>query len=144
MSFRFELDLPPTSNHRLAPVMTRGGPCMVKTPAYRAWMNRAVSTLTAGRPEEWEPLAEPVGIYAEICFPDRRRRDLDNVLKPLNDVITRAGIWEDDSLIHLQITVRGKPCSPGLIRAIIFPLKHLQNRLTQRTLFEELVTDEKH
>lgn len=31
--------------------------------------------------------------------PDRRRRDIDNVLKALLDSLTHAGVWEDDSQI---------------------------------------------
>lgn len=144
---KFELDIPPTSNHRLAPVMTKSGTAMVKTPIYRTWMTQAVRTLTEGQPKDWQPIDEPVGIFVEICFPDRRRRDLDNVLKPLNDVITKAGIWQDDSLIVFQTVTRGKVLKPGLIRAIIFPLKTLKNAcLATRVAvsfedFEELMRD---
>ena len=35
------------------------------------------------------------------CFrPDRRRRDLDNLLKALLDSMTHAGVMEDDALIE--------------------------------------------
>lgn len=41
--------------------------------------------------------------------PDRRRRDLDNILKGLLDAITHAGVWEDDSQIDELRVVRGFP-----------------------------------
>lgn len=44
--------------------------------------------------------------------PDRRTRDLDNVLKCFLDSLTKAGIWHDDSQIDLLIVERGE-CQPG-------------------------------
>mgnify|MGYP003637015063 FL=1 len=32
-------------------------------------------------------------------MPDKRRRDLDNLLKPLLDVMDECGVYEDDSQI---------------------------------------------
>ncbi len=38
-------------------------------------------------------------VEIEAYPPDRRKRDLDNILKSLLDALTYAGIWEDDSQI---------------------------------------------
>jgi crossover junction endodeoxyribonuclease RusA len=38
--------------------------------------------------------------------PDRRRRDLDNLQKPVLDALEHAGIYEDDSQIDLLLTRR--------------------------------------
>lgn len=38
--------------------------------------------------------------------PDRRRRDLDNVAKPLLDALTKAGLWADDSQIDWLLIER--------------------------------------
>jgi crossover junction endodeoxyribonuclease RusA len=40
-----------------------------------------------------------LSVTVDIYPPDRRKRDLDNVLKALFDGITHAGVWEDDSQI---------------------------------------------
>lgn len=42
----------------------------------------------------------PVSVEMVAWYPDKRRRDLDNILKGPLDCITHAGIWEDDSLIE--------------------------------------------
>jgi crossover junction endodeoxyribonuclease RusA len=38
-------------------------------------------------------------VEIEAWPPDKRNRDLDNILKSLLDALTYAGIWEDDSQI---------------------------------------------
>lgn len=47
--------------------------------------------------------------------PDRRRRDLDNILKALLDSITHAGVIEDDSQIDDLRIVRRQPKPNGEI-----------------------------
>jgi len=38
--------------------------------------------------------------------PDRRRRDLDNIAKPVLDALEHAGVYLDDSQIDLLLTQR--------------------------------------
>lgn len=42
---------------------------------------------------------ERVKVTIEAWMPDRRRRDLDNILKSLLDSLTYAGVWDDDSQV---------------------------------------------
>jgi crossover junction endodeoxyribonuclease RusA len=43
-------------------------------------------------------------VEIEAFRPDRRRRDLDNLLKAILDGMTHAGVWEDDSnIVDLRI-----------------------------------------
>lgn len=51
--------------------------------------------------------------------PDKRRRDLDNILKALLDSITHAGVIEDDSLIDDLRIVRGPVKTNGEIHLTI-------------------------
>ena len=45
--------------------------------------------------------------------PDRRQRDLDNYMKALQDALTLAKVWEDDSLIDGLGIHRGKVVKQG-------------------------------
>jgi len=47
--------------------------------------------------------------------PDRRKRDLDNHMKALQDAIVKAGLLEDDSLINQLFIYRGEVVKGGLI-----------------------------
>lgn len=47
--------------------------------------------------------------------PDRRRRDLDNLQKPLLDALEYAGVYEDDSQIDRLVSRRCAVASPGYV-----------------------------
>jgi len=52
------------------------------------------------RAERLVPFARPVAVCIKAFPPDRRRRDLDNILKALLDALVHGGAMEDDSLIR--------------------------------------------
>jgi len=68
-------------------------------------------------------------VWIEVMFPDRRRRDLDNLNKCLLDSLTtdpkknHVGVWEDDSLIHDLRLVRIGVEKPGFVRLHIAEIK---------------------
>lgn len=47
--------------------------------------------------------------------PDRRRRDLDNVLKALLDAMQHAGVYDDDSQIDKLTITRAKQTNGGAV-----------------------------
>ena len=53
------------------------------------------------------------------CAPDRRRRDLDNMLKGLLDALTHGGAWEDDSQIDQLAIIRGPIQAQGCVEVTI-------------------------
>lgn len=51
--------------------------------------------------------------------PDRRQRDLDNMLKAPLDALTHAGVWLDDSQIDRLLIERGEVCKGGRLLVAI-------------------------
>jgi crossover junction endodeoxyribonuclease RusA len=62
---------------------------------------------------------EIVEMTIKLYPPDRRRRDVDNVLKCLLDSITRASGWNDDSQVKRLIVERFDPVKGGSCEVII-------------------------
>lgn len=59
-------------------------------------------------------LAGPLALEFAIAPPDRRARDADNLLKPVLDAITKAGVWIDDSnKVITKTTVEWCDREPG-------------------------------
>lgn len=61
-----------------------------------------VAALLAGK--QIEPMAGELSVNVLVHPPDKRRRDLDNILKSLLDSLEHGGAYNDDSQIsYLQI-----------------------------------------
>lgn len=65
----------------------------------------------------------PVSVSIDVFPPDRRRRDLDNMLKALLDGLVHARILEDDSLINRLLIERCAVAPHGLVRVFINPIQ---------------------
>ena len=46
-----------------------------------------------------QPMSGPLAVHVEVFPPDRRRRDLDNLLKAIGDALEHGGAFHDDSQI---------------------------------------------
>ena len=60
----------------------------------------------------------PVAVDIEAFMPDRRRRDLDNLLKSLLDSLTHAGVWQDDDQVH-DLRIRRAATLGGMVKVRI-------------------------
>lgn len=58
------------------------------------------------------PIDFSVAIRVVAMMPDRRVRDLSNLLKATEDALTHANVWADDSLID-RITIERGPVKKG-------------------------------
>ena len=110
MILEFFTSYAPTINNYYAKT-TRGVYISAKGRAYRDTLLKdvleQVGTIKA--------ISCKVRVEIIVWPPDKRRRDLDNVLKSLFDAITHAGIWEDDCLIDQMFVYRGQVVEGGRI-----------------------------
>ena len=107
------LPWPPTVNNYYT--VARGRKILSKRG--RRYKNEAWLVLLAqGR---YRQLQGDVSLFIRAYPPDKRRRDLDNILKPVLDVLTTAGIYKDDSqVVDLRIQ-KFNPAKPGRIEIVV-------------------------
>lgn len=63
-------------------------------------------------------MAGPIDVRVKLVMPDRRRRDIANVLKALCDAMQYGGAYEDDSQIDRLLIERDDVSPPGA--ALVF------------------------
>lgn len=86
-----ELDkLPPSANRLWRFYLGRA----LKSSEYRAWLDATAWSFRQQAKNRKVEGHYAIRIYA--ARPDKRRRDLDNLLKPLSDALVAAGIVSDD------------------------------------------------
>lgn len=100
----FELPFPPSLNHYYRHV----GPRVLISREGRLYRSRIMAMLT-GTPV----LVGNLEMEIEFYPPDRRRRDLDNLLKCMFDALQHAGVYEDDSQIAKLTATKHHPMPPA-------------------------------
>jgi crossover junction endodeoxyribonuclease RusA len=83
---------PPSANAIWRAVPGRG---VIKSALYRTWLIDQTLKLHL---QTGDRVEGHYHIHFKIQRKDKRRRDLDNLLKPLHDLIVAAGLVDDDSL----------------------------------------------
>lgn len=106
--YYLELPFPPTVNSYYVKTQ-RGIYVSKKGRAFREDVADASSEQNVYGLKLDVPLTLDVILYP----PDNRERDLDNYMKALQDSITQAGVWANDSLIDNLNVHRGVKCAGG-------------------------------
>lgn len=91
---------------------------------------RAVQSIIASLGHPTCPPGARLHLHLVACPPDRRARDLSNLPKALEDALTHAHVWADDSLIDRLTVDRGSITPGGRVDVVITTLT--------ATLFEDL------
>lgn len=108
------LPYPPSVNHYWRHVDGR----TLVSKRGRAYRREVALLLLAARVR---PLAGPVELTIVIRPPDRRRRDVDNVLKALLDALAHGGAFVDDSQVARLTIERGDPLAGGAALVLVEP-----------------------
>ena len=106
----FELPYPPSVNH----YWRRVGARTLISREGRVFRGDVCALLDGNGPRK-PPAGGRIALCMDAFPPDRRRRDLDNIQKPVLDALEHAGIYEDDSQIDLLITRRGPQAAGGQV-----------------------------
>ncbi len=91
-----QLPFPPTTNNLFFNLPGRRGG-RAPTKGYKAWKEKAAVAIRRQAPE---PIAGAVMLSIVLGRPDRRRRDLSNYVKALEDALVYHKLIEDDSLVQ--------------------------------------------
>lgn len=109
MEIKLTMDLPPSVN-RLWRVGANKK--MYRSPEYQSWRNVVMWQLSIQA--KFVQVDTPYKLTIRAVRPDKRKRDLDNIIKALSDILESAGIVKNDSLAH-HIDIAwiddGPPCS---------------------------------
>ena len=137
----FRLPYPPSINH----YWRRVGPRTLISREGRTFRRNVCALLGGGGPRK-PPAGGRIALAMDAFPPDRRRRDIDNIQKPVLDVLQHAGVYEDDSQVDLLVTRRREPVAGGRleIRMDDLPLRRCPlcgRRLTGRVELQEGNTD---
>lgn len=103
-----KLPMPPPANNLFANKAGRG---RVKSERYRTWLNAAGWELKEQKPAKVEG---EYCIWLYVERPDNRKRDLSNLIKPIEDLLVSHGVVEDDSKcaeVHLYWSGSGRGCT---------------------------------
>jgi crossover junction endodeoxyribonuclease RusA len=90
---QISLPYPPSANRLWRAVKGR----QIKSAEYRVWLTRAyLACIAAGQ----GAISGEYEMEIVAVRPDRRLRDIDNLIKPISDAIAAAGLIDNDSRAH--------------------------------------------
>lgn len=108
---KLTLPFPPSMNH----YWRRCGHIMHISEAGKRF-RKDVQAVVGLRPRT---ISGRVSVSVTVFAPDRRVRDIDNLLKPMLDALTHSGIWLDDGQVDDLRIVRGPVEKPGRVEVLI-------------------------
>lgn len=114
----FEIEVPVSANQRL--IRAKNSRALINSKRYREWFSVAVLQLKQQR--RLKTFEGRVGVSITMHFPDKRQRDLDNVLKGFFDACTHADVWKDDSQIDVLSIERAQIEKPGRLIAQVWEI----------------------
>ena len=116
----FKFPYPPSLNHLYATFKGR----RILSATGRKY-KKAVADIVLLTPDT-KKLSGSVYIDIQVYVPDKRRRDLDNIVKIIFDSLGNAGLFEDDSQVDEFRVTRKEKVKDGYV---IVEVKELEKKL---------------
>lgn len=108
----FALPLPPSQNNMF--INGKAGKGRFISPLYKAWKNEASIRAYMQNKSRIEGC---FAVQINAVRPDRRKRDIDNLIKPLVDLLVSQGFVGDDSEMQ-QVTATWVETGPPIWLAV--------------------------
>ena len=112
MTLYLRLPWPPSVNHYWRHV----GPRVLVSREGRAYRRACHLAMCLQLQRTPDKFSGQVSLTIYVAPPDRRRRDLDNILKALLDALQAIGVYGDDSQVTELYMRRCKPIAQGQVR----------------------------
>jgi crossover junction endodeoxyribonuclease RusA len=109
----FLTSLPPSTNA----IWRRSGRHIHKSSKYQSWLSNSGKEIVSQKPGR---INGPYVMSAQFLRPDKRKRDLSNLIKSLEDLLVSMNVIEDDShaeMISLRWVTSGAPVTVHIQRA---------------------------
>jgi len=113
MLVTFTIPYPPSVNHLYG--RTRFGSSYIKPEGKQFY---ALTAMLISKHAGAFP-SQRLSVAIKMLPPDKRKRDLDNVLKAILDSVTKAGVWNDDSQIDRLLIERANVIKNGSVTMTI-------------------------
>lgn len=122
-----ELPYPPSANHYWRHIPIPGRKMAVRVLISEEGRNYIEKVERAVRKSGLKKMSGALAVKLSIYCPNWRRRDIDNLRKPLYDALSKAGVWEDDSFVAYDVAQ--KYHSTDSIGRIIVKIKSLTDKV---------------
>ena len=117
-SLTVTLPWPPSTNRIWRNVAVSGKPRTLLSQEGRVYRKAAADACLVAR-LAGKRLSDRLALRLVVQAPDRRARDLDNTVKAVQDALTHAGVWLDDSQIDRLLVERGPVVKGGRVSVTV-------------------------
>ena len=117
-SWTVTLPWPPSTNRIWRNVAVSGKPRTLLSQEGRVYRNAAADACLAAK-LAGKQIPDRLALRLVVQAPDRRARDLDNTVKAVQDALTHAGVWLDDSQIDRLLVERGPVVKGGMVSVTV-------------------------
>lgn len=117
-SWTVTLPWPPSTNRIWRNVAVSGKPRTLLSQEGRVYRKAAADACLLAK-LAGKQISERLALRLVVQAPDRRARDLDNTVKAVQDALTHAGVWLDDSQIDRLLVERGPVVKGGMVSVTV-------------------------